>query len=111
MTRFLPFFAADDLSFPMPVVGVVVILIALITLAVLARYFGLWIQCKMTGADISLAQLVLMSLRKVNPSVIVCSKIMAVQAGITSIYRFPPMHCRLPPPRIPVSKYVPLMRH
>lgn len=55
-------------------------------LAVFARYFGLWIQCRMTGAEIPLAQLMLMSLRKVNPSVIAHSKIMAVQSGITSVY-------------------------
>jgi hypothetical protein len=58
----------------------------LIGLAVFARYFGLWIQCRMTGAEISLTQLMLMSLRKVNPSIIAHSKIMAVQAGITSVY-------------------------
>ncbi|MEW4489488.1 flotillin-like protein FloA [Thalassoglobus sp. JC818] len=55
-------------------------------MAILARYFGLWIQCKMTGAKISLANLVMMSIRKVNPSVIVRSKIMAVQAGLTDQY-------------------------
>lgn len=58
----------------------------LIALAVFARYFGLWIQCRMTGADISLVQLMLMSLRKVNPTIIAHSKIMAVQSGITSVY-------------------------
>lgn len=81
-----PLFAADGYNATLLVVAVVVVLAALIALAVLARYFGLWIQCKMTRADISFAQLVLMSLRKVNPSVIVRGKIMAVQSGITSIY-------------------------
>jgi len=58
----------------------------LIFVAVFARYFGLWIQCKMTGAGISLANLVMMSIRKVSPSVIVRSKIMAVQTGLTDEY-------------------------
>jgi uncharacterized protein YqfA (UPF0365 family) len=55
----------------------------LVVMAVLARYFGLWIQCKMTRAGISLPNLVMMSIRKVNPTVIVRSKIMAVQSGVT----------------------------
>jgi uncharacterized protein YqfA (UPF0365 family) len=58
-------------------------LIGLVFLMVFARYFGLWIQSKFTGAGISLANLVMMSFRKVNPSVIVRSKIMAVQSGLT----------------------------
>src|SRR5436190_6615483 len=60
-----------------------VALIGLVFLMVFARYFGLWIQSKFTGAGISLANLVMMSFRKVNPSVIVRSKIMAVQSGLT----------------------------
>jgi uncharacterized protein YqfA (UPF0365 family) len=63
------------------VVGAAVML--LIFMAVFARYFGLWIQCKMTRAGISLPNLVMMSIRKVNPTVIVRSKIMAVQTGLT----------------------------
>ncbi|MBL8850206.1 MAG: flotillin-like protein FloA [Planctomycetaceae bacterium] len=62
------------------VVGAAVML--LIFMAVFARYFGLWIQCKMTRAGISLGNLVMMSIRKVNPGVIVRSKIMAVQTGL-----------------------------
>lgn len=58
----------------------------LVVMAVLARYFGLWIQCKMTRAGISLPNLVMMSIRKVNPTVIVRSKIMAVQSGVTDSY-------------------------
>lgn len=65
------------------VIGVIFVLVLM---AVLARYFGLWIQCKMTGAGVSLANLVMMSIRKVNPTVIVRSKIMAVQAGLTDHY-------------------------
>lgn len=68
------------------IVAGVVFLFVLIFLAVFARYFGLWIQCKMTRAGISFPNLVIMSIRKVNPSVIVRSKIMAVQAGVTNSY-------------------------
>lgn len=61
-------------------------LLLLIFFAVFARYFGLWIQSKFTRADIGFADLLFMSFRKVNPSVIVRSKIMAVQAGLTRTY-------------------------
>jgi len=64
----------------------VVSLFVLVFLAVFARYFGLWIQCKFTHAGITLPNLVMMSIRKVNPSVIVRSKIMAVQTGLTEAY-------------------------
>ena len=61
-------------------------LFVLIFLAVFARYFGLWVQCKFTQAGVTLPNLVMMSIRKVNPSVIVRSKIMAVQTGLTDAY-------------------------
>ena len=63
-----------------------VIIVSLIFLVVFANYCSLWIQCKMTGAGISLSNLVMMSLRKVNATVIVRSKIMAVQAGLTRVF-------------------------
>jgi len=63
-----------------------VVIFGLIFFAIFARYFSLWIQCKMTRAGIGLVDLVLMSVRRVNPSVIVRSKIMAVQAGLTRSY-------------------------
>lgn len=69
------------------IIGLIVgALIVLVVMAVLARYFGLWIQCKMTGAGVSMTNLIMMSIRKVNPTVIVRSKIMAVQAGLTEHY-------------------------
>lgn len=58
----------------------------IIFLAVFARYFGLWVQCKTTRAQIGFVNLVMMSIRKVNPSVIVRAKIMGVQAGLTKSY-------------------------
>lgn len=68
------------------IVGIVVGLAALIFFAVFARYLGLWVQCKFTGARISLPDLVMMSLRRVNPTLIVRSLIMAVQAGLLRDY-------------------------
>lgn len=66
--------------------GLIVVVGAIVFIAVLARYFNLWIQCIFTRADINLWQLLMMSIRKVNPTVIVRSKIMAVQAGLTRVY-------------------------
>ncbi len=85
MTTISVLFAAE-LGPMMLGVSVVVFFFALVFLAVFARYFGLWIQCKMTHAAISLPNLVMMSFRKVNPTIIVRSKIMAVQAGLTKSY-------------------------
>jgi len=63
-------------------VGAVVIIL-LIMFAVFARYFRLYIQSITTGARIGIFDLLGMTFRKVNPTVIVRSKIMAVQAGLT----------------------------
>jgi uncharacterized protein YqfA (UPF0365 family) len=65
------------------VVGIIVLVILLVIAGVFARYFRLWIQCVLTNAGISILDLLGMTFRKVNPTVIVRSKIMAVQAGIT----------------------------
>jgi uncharacterized protein YqfA (UPF0365 family) len=67
-------------------VGIAVAIGAVVFLAVLARYFSLWMQCIFTRAEISLVQLFMMSLRKVNATVIVRSKIIAVQSGLTRAY-------------------------
>ena len=65
------------------IIGVIVLLIiALVFVAVFLRYFRLWIQSVTTGAGIGIFDLIGMTFRKVNPGVIVPSKIMAVQAGI-----------------------------
>jgi len=66
--------------------GIFVMVVGLVFTAVFFRYIGLWIQCKMTRAGISFPNLVMMSLRKVNPTIIVRSKIMAVQAGLLQDY-------------------------
>jgi len=60
----------------------VLLVIGLILFAVFARYFRLWIQSVTTGAGIGIFDLLGMTFRKVNPTIIVRSKIMAVQAGL-----------------------------
>jgi len=61
----------------------VIILFALVLTILFAKYFNLWIQSKTTGANVGLWDLVGMTFRKVNPNIIVRSKIMAIQAGLT----------------------------
>jgi uncharacterized protein YqfA (UPF0365 family) len=64
-------------------IGAVVVLFVLLAVTVIfARYFRLWIQSVTTGAGIGIIDLVRMTLRKVNPTVITRTKIMAVQAGL-----------------------------
>ncbi|MEK6239561.1 MAG: flotillin-like protein FloA [Planctomycetales bacterium] len=54
----------------------------LVFLVVAAKYFGLWIQCLASQANIGLWDMIAMGFRRVNPSIIVRAKIMAVQAGL-----------------------------
>jgi len=65
------------------VVTILILLFGLMFLAVFAHYFRFWIQSKTTKAEIGIWDLVGMTFRKVSPSVIVRSKIMAVQSGIS----------------------------
>ena len=55
---------------------------AVMVFAFVARYLRLWVQSYASSAGIGLFDLVAMSFKKVNPTVIVRSKIMAVQAGL-----------------------------
>ena len=65
------------------VLSVIALIVVLGVIAVVARYFRLWIQSVTTGAGIGIFDLLRMTFRKVNPTVIVRSKIMAIQAGLT----------------------------
>jgi uncharacterized protein YqfA (UPF0365 family) len=73
----------EDARWVLVVIGGIVLLIGF---AVVMRFFGLWVQCVTTRADISLLHLILMRLRKVNPTVIVRSKIMATQAQLSQVF-------------------------
>lgn len=72
---------------PLAIIAVVVsAIVVLVIFAIVMRYFGMYIQCVTTGAKIGLVNLIVMSLRKVNPTVIVRSKIMATQAKLNQFY-------------------------
>ena len=53
-----------------------------VLLFVASRYFSLWLQAYISGARISLFSLILMSLRQIDPKVIVRCRIMAIQAEL-----------------------------
>jgi uncharacterized protein YqfA (UPF0365 family) len=80
--RFL--FVAQDVSGwqIVMIAGILIVLfLLLIIFAVFMSYFRWWIQAFFTGAKVSFFDLLGMTFRKVKASVIVPTKIMAVQAG------------------------------
>jgi uncharacterized protein YqfA (UPF0365 family) len=62
--------------------GIIVLILLLIVFAIFASYFKWWIQSVLTGAGITIWDLLGMTFRKVRADVIVRAKIMAVTAGI-----------------------------
>lgn len=62
--------------------GGILLFFGLIFFGIFMYFFRWWIQAKLTRASIGLGDLIGMFFRKVKPSVIVPSKIMAVQAGL-----------------------------
>ncbi|HOV34155.1 MAG TPA: flotillin-like protein FloA, partial [Candidatus Hydrogenedens sp.] len=54
----------------------------LVFIAVVVSFFRLWIRATLSKAHVSIWSLIGMTLRKVNPQVIVDSRIMAVKAGL-----------------------------
>ncbi len=63
-------------------IGFVVLVVGVVLLGILFSYFNWWIQSFLTGARVRIWDLIGMTFRKVRPSVIVPSKIMATQAGL-----------------------------
>ncbi|HIE43238.1 MAG TPA: UPF0365 family protein [Candidatus Omnitrophica bacterium] len=56
--------------------------VAFVCFIIFANFFGLWLRALLSGAKVGLFSLVGMRLRKVSPSVIVNSRIMAMKAGL-----------------------------
>ncbi|MCA9258238.1 MAG: flotillin-like FloA family protein, partial [Planctomycetales bacterium] len=75
---FSPLFAQDPATIAIIAVFFVAVFFLVIFLAVFARFARLWVQAKTTNAEIGMFDLIGMWFRKVNPTVIVRSKIMAV---------------------------------
>jgi len=62
---------------------VLVILVAFVFLMLFLKFFRLWLQAKLSRADVKFSELIGMWLRKVDIKTIVLSKITAIQAGLT----------------------------
>ena len=76
------FLAADPLTV-LGMVGLgVIALIGLILLIMISQYLQLWLQAFLSGARVSLLDLIMMRLRKVPPAVIVLNRITAKKAGL-----------------------------
>src|SRR5688500_5023107 len=81
----MPTLLAADSEFLPIIIGLAAVMLVigmLIVTAIFANYFRLWIQSFLTGAGITIWDLIGMTFRKVNKDIIVKSKIMAVQAGL-----------------------------
>lgn len=74
-------------SEPTKVIGVALLVIlvfaALVLFLLFLKFFRLWLQAKLSRADVKFSELIGMWLRKVDTRTIVLSKITAVQAGLT----------------------------
>lgn len=57
-------------------------IIAIIFIVLFIKFFGLWFRALLSGAPVRIAQLIGMWLRRVNPSIIVDSRIMLTKAGM-----------------------------
>jgi uncharacterized protein YqfA (UPF0365 family) len=64
---------------------IVLIVLAILFLALVGQVFGLWFQALFAHAKISIRELIGMKFRKVDPRMIVLSKIQAVQAKLDFI--------------------------
>jgi len=62
---------------------VVVILAAIVFFMLFLKFFRLWLQARLSRADVKFSELIGMWLRKVDTRTIVLSKITAIQAGLT----------------------------
>ncbi|MHC4507812.1 MAG: flotillin-like protein FloA [Planctomycetota bacterium] len=62
---------------------VVVILVAIVFLLLFLKFFRLWLQARLSRADVKFSELIGMWLRRVDTRTIVLSKITAIQAGLT----------------------------
>src|SRR3954452_14735852 len=75
----------SDLTDPriwLTVLGLFIVVIGIVFLFVFLSFLNLWIQCVLTGADISIWNLLWMKLRKINYEMIVKQKIALIQTGV-----------------------------
>src|SRR5881227_564713 len=64
------------------IIGGILLVVAIFFLVIFFSFVRLWIQCLLTGAKISILDLIGMKLRNVDYAMIVRQKIALVQAGV-----------------------------
>jgi uncharacterized protein YqfA (UPF0365 family) len=64
------------------IIAILFLMVFVVVVYVFAKYFNLWIQSVLTGAEITIFDLIGMTFRRVNPQMIVKCMIMTVQAGV-----------------------------
>lgn len=74
--------AANPMTVFLIAILVVIGLFVLIFMFIIAAFFKLWLQAKLSRAEVKFSELIGMWLRKVSTRTIVLSKITAVQAGL-----------------------------
>ncbi len=77
------FAAASSTNIFATAVIVIFVLVALVFFLLFLKFFRLWLQAKLSKADVKFSELIGMWLRKVDTRTIVLSKITAVQAGLS----------------------------
>ncbi|MHC4172871.1 MAG: flotillin-like protein FloA, partial [Planctomycetota bacterium] len=74
--------AAEELKVVGMALLVILVIVVFVFFLLFLKFFRLWLQAKLSRADVKFSELIGMWLRKVNTSTIVLSKIMGVQAGL-----------------------------
>jgi uncharacterized protein YqfA (UPF0365 family) len=75
--------AGDPIQAIMVAVLVILGLVVVVVFLLFLKFFRLWLQAKLSRADVKFSELIGMWLRKVDTKTIVLSKIMGVQAGLS----------------------------
>jgi len=63
--------------------GIVLFIVLILFIGVVLKFAGVWVRAYMSGARVSLWQLVGMSLRRIPPSLIVDARISLIKAGLS----------------------------
>jgi len=75
--------ASDPVQAVMIALLVIIIIVVVVFFLLFLKFFRLWLQAKLSRADVKFSELIGMWLRKVDTRTIVISKITAVQAGLS----------------------------
>jgi uncharacterized protein YqfA (UPF0365 family) len=63
--------------------GIILFIVLILFIGVVLKFAGVWVRAYMSGATVSLWQLVGMSLRRIPPSLIVDARISLIKAGLS----------------------------